>query len=59
MKGGTSWALTMEGLQMLIRHCPFLNCIEGLQNCQRLDSDLINEVKNEIKWHNFGLEIEG
>jgi hypothetical protein len=51
-------AVTMEGLRMLLRHCPFLKRIKGVRCCKRLDFNLINELKDEIKSQNFDLEIE-
>jgi hypothetical protein len=58
LKEVKSGALTMEGLHMLIEHCPFLKRIEGLGSCPRLNSHLINELKDEVKSNNFDLEIE-
>jgi hypothetical protein len=51
-------ALTMEALRMLIEHCPFLKRIGDLRSCPRFNSNLINELKDEIKSHNFDLDIE-
>jgi hypothetical protein len=50
-------ALTIEALRMLIGHCPFLKCIEGLGRCPRLHSYLIRQLRDEMKSHNFDLKI--
>jgi hypothetical protein len=51
-------AVTIEALRMLIGHCTFLECIAGLRRCPRLNPQLINLLKEEIKSNNFHLEIE-
>jgi hypothetical protein len=51
-------ALTMEALQLLIRHCPRLKRIEGLVNCPRLDKRDITELKRQISEQNYDLVID-
>jgi hypothetical protein len=51
-------ALTMEALQLLIRHCPRLKRIEGLGYCPRLNDGDIRELKRQIAEQNYDLSIE-
>jgi hypothetical protein len=50
--------LTMEALQLLIRHCPLLKRIEGLAECPHFNSLLIKKLKRQILKRNFDLVIE-
>jgi hypothetical protein len=50
--------LTMEGIHMLIEHCPFLKRIKGLRTWSDLNPELVTQLKDEIKSRNFDLEIE-
>jgi hypothetical protein len=50
-------ALTMEALQLLIRHCPLLNRIEGMRFCPRV-RHLIPELRKQMLRQTFDLVIE-
>jgi hypothetical protein len=51
--------LTMEALQLLIRHCPRLKRIEWLSRCRRVTGSRFEELKRQILQQNLDLEIVG
>jgi hypothetical protein len=51
-------ALTMEALELLIKHCPHLKNIDGLKCCPLLSPDVIQELKRRIVAQNFDLQIK-
>jgi hypothetical protein len=51
-------ALTVEALQLLIRHCPHLKRIEGLRSCSLLHTFDVAKLKHGLLLQNFDLEIK-
>jgi hypothetical protein len=51
-------ALTVEGLDLLIGHCPLLKRIEGLRSCPKLDIYRVLNLREKILQQNFDLVIE-
>jgi hypothetical protein len=51
-------ALTMEALELLIKHCPHLKAIEGLSYCPLLYCNDIQELKRRISAQNLDLQIK-
>jgi hypothetical protein len=50
-------ALTMEALELLIKHCSHLKRIEGLRNCSLIDTNDIEELKRRLLVQNLDLEL--
>jgi hypothetical protein len=53
-----SGALTMEALELLIKHCPHLKNTEGLRHCPLLNEKVIQEFNRRILAQNFYLQIK-
>jgi hypothetical protein len=51
-------ALTLEALELLIKHCPHLKTIEGLRYCPLLNPVVIEELKRRILAQNLELQIK-
>jgi hypothetical protein len=49
----------MEALELLIKNCPHLKTIEGLEHYPLSNKNVIEELKRQILAQNFDLQIKG
>jgi hypothetical protein len=51
------YAMTMEALELLIKHCSHLKRIKGIETCRQIPRNFIGKLKCRLLMQNFDLEI--
>jgi hypothetical protein len=52
------WRFTMEDLEMLLEHCPYLKTIGSLRCCSDLSENLINKLQRRLFVRNLDLKLK-